>query len=124
MAKAPRGDKPPQDVDKSAPKSAGSPPGIPFTGADDPRRGRGPAPGAPNAGRPPNEWKAKMAKLADRWQQTLEAQKVLEDPEHEHFMAAGKFCAEQAHGAAAKRVTLEGDSEKPIAFDVVVRREA
>ena len=80
--------------------------------------------GGTQGGRPPDAWKAKMAALADRWQQTLEAQKVLEDPEHEHFMAAGKFCAEQAHGAAAKRVTLGGDSEKPIAFDVVVRREA
>lgn len=39
---------------KSAKKSANRR-GRPFTGADDPRRARGPKKGAPNAGRPPDE---------------------------------------------------------------------
>jgi len=44
---------------KSASKSA---PGVPFTGKGDPRSGRGPAKGAPNAGRPPDWLRAEMAR--------------------------------------------------------------
>lgn len=50
---------------KSVAKSKPVPP-APFKPGDDPRRGRGPAKGAPNAGRPPNEWKQSLRGLADR----------------------------------------------------------
>lgn len=39
-----------------------------------------------------------MAKLADRWAQAAEAQKILDTPEHPEWMAAGRFVAEQAYG--------------------------
>ena len=37
-----------------------------FREGPDPRRGRGPAPGAPNAGRPPNAFAARCREIADR----------------------------------------------------------
>lgn len=40
---------------KSAEKSAA--PGVPFQRGHDPRRGRGPRAGTPNAGRPRNDWR-------------------------------------------------------------------
>lgn len=49
-------------------------------------------------GRPPNAWKARMAKLADRWAQAAEAKRILDDPDHPEWMAAGRFAAEQAYG--------------------------
>lgn len=82
----------------------------------------GGTPGNKGGGRPPDAWKAKMAALADRWQQALEAERVLDDPAHEYFMAAGKFVAEQAHGQAAKRVEISGDGAQPL--EIVIRREA
>lgn len=52
---------------KSANKTARpGPPGKPFAKGGDPRQGRGPKPGAPNAGRTPDWFKAKMGELATR----------------------------------------------------------
>jgi hypothetical protein len=48
-------------IEKSAEKSA---PGRPFTGVGDPRNGRGPLPGAPNAGRPPSAVREAFRKAA------------------------------------------------------------
>lgn len=58
----------PSKVSKSAEKSANGKAvrGRPFTGADDPRSGRGPARGAANAGRPPAWFRAKMAELVTK----------------------------------------------------------
>lgn len=42
------------------------PPGLqPFKPGPDPRRGKGPAKGAPNAGRPPDKFRAAMAEIAE-----------------------------------------------------------
>jgi hypothetical protein len=50
-------------------KKTGRVPSTAFKPGPDPRRGRGPAPGAPNAGRPPSELRAAMRlALADRIQ--------------------------------------------------------
>ena len=62
-------------------------------------------------GRPPNEWKARMAKIADRWAKAVETQKVVDNPKHPHFMKAGQFAAEQAHGQASKNVDLTTGGE-------------
>lgn len=40
--------------------------GRPFTGADDPRRARGPKKGAANAGRPPDKFRELMRSIASR----------------------------------------------------------
>jgi hypothetical protein len=69
-------------------------------------RGRGPAKGAPNAGRPPDAFKAEMAALADRWRQAAKAKGILDDPEHPHWMNAGKFAHEMAHGRPNQAVDL------------------
>lgn len=37
-----------------------------FTGKEDPRNGKGPAPGAPNAGRPPSEFREAIRAACDR----------------------------------------------------------
>jgi len=86
---------------KSARKSAGRP----FTGADDPRRGRGPKRGAPNAGRPPTEhieWCQKV--LADP---AVEAavKSVLSDPEHRSFPILWKAVADRAYGRPVQPVS-------------------
>lgn len=75
----------------------------------------------PGSGRPPNAWKAKMEALADRWAQAAEAQRVLDDPTHPNWMAAGKFAAEMAHGKPAQ--TIKGDPDHPLKFEVVRERK-
>lgn len=47
-------------------KSAAPVPPAPFRPGPDARRGRGPRKGAPNAGRPPDQWKLALRALADR----------------------------------------------------------
>jgi hypothetical protein len=54
-----------KNVEKSGSKS-GRKPGTFVGGAADPRAGRGPKKGAPNAGRPPDEFKAMMRQLASK----------------------------------------------------------
>ena len=68
-------------------------------------------------GRPPDAWKAKMAKLADRWAQAAEAQRVLDDPDHPHWMRAGQFASEQAHGKPTQPIS--GDVDAPLVIRVV-----
>ena len=83
---------------KSAKKSAT---GKPFTGADDPRRGRGPKKGAPNAGRP--------RKAHVEWCQTVisdplveaAALAVLRDSKHPLFANLWGKVADRAYGRAA-----------------------
>ncbi len=66
----------------------------PFQKGHDPRRGRGPRKGTPNAGRPPDEFKAQMAALASREETVRALEAILSDPEHTHFIQALKFAAE------------------------------
>ena len=61
---------------KSAPKSA---PGRPFARGTDPRRGRGPSKGAPNAGRPPNALRALSREVFEAY--LIWAQKRVQDPD-------------------------------------------
>ena len=59
----------------------GKQPGT-FTGRDDPRNGRGPAKGAPNAGRPPDWFRAQMGELATRDETVAFLRDCLDDPEN------------------------------------------
>lgn len=70
-------------------------------------------------GRPPDAFKARMASLADRWAQAADAKKIVDDPDHPEWMAAGKFAAEQGYGRPAQTVELQGKG----LFEIVVRRE-
>lgn len=55
-----------------------------------------------------------MAAIADRWAQTIETAKVVEDATHPHFMKAGQFAAEQVHGRASQVVELQGNADAPL----------
>ena len=57
-------------------------------------------------GRPPDDWKAKCASLADRGAKAVAAAQVIENPDHPVFLGAWKFAAEQAHGKAQASVDL------------------
>lgn len=78
------------DVEKSAEKSATVSPlpaapspvvGKPFTGVDDPRNGKGPAPGAPNAGRPPNAVRATFREILKNEGATAAKEVLLGEPD-------------------------------------------
>ena len=108
--------------EKSTEKSTGGVTGKGFVPGDDPRRGRGPKPGAPNAGRPPNEWKEACMAMGSRKEILERAEEILGDTSHPSWLAVWKFVVEQGYGSAQRRVEVTGDS--PVNFAVVVRREA
>jgi len=63
--------------------------------------GRGPKPGAPNAGRPPNEWKAKLQAMASRDEVLAHVEAVLlQGPEHPFFKDALNYVTEHGYGRA------------------------
>ncbi len=74
------------------------------------------------AGRPKDAWKAKMRTLADRFAQQLEAKRILEDPDHPQWLAAGKFVAEQAYGKATEKLEVEADVQVTQTWEVAGRR--
>lgn len=102
-------------MEKTAKKSA--PRGRPFAKGSDPRQGRGPRKGAPNAGRPPIAYKGRMAALADRGALAAELEGVLDNPAHPHWLQAWKFVTEQAHGRAVQPIA--GDPLAPLTIRVV-----
>lgn len=50
-----------------------------------------------------------MAALADRWAVAAEIEKILDDPAHPLWMAAGKLVIEHAYGAPGRRVEVASD---------------
>lgn len=95
-----------------------------FKPGPDARRGRGPAKGAPNAGRPPNEWNAVIERLGDRWLVALEASAVVDDAEHPLFEKVGKWLVEQVRGKAKQQmdVTSNGESLTEILAAIAARQ--
>jgi len=86
---------------KSAPKSAGKPiVGVPFTGADDPRRGRGPKKGAPNAGRPRQDYLDWVGRAISNKKTEAAVRKILRDPDHPQFGTLYSKLAERKYGRA------------------------
>lgn len=108
---------------KSARKSARSK-GRPFTGKDDPRNGRGPAPGAPNAGRPPDKFKQEMQRMASR-DETLERLDQLTGKRRKGtagvtddlFLRAFKEVADRGYGKPAQPVEHTGPDGGAIQFE-------
>lgn len=66
--------------------------------ADPALRGRGPRPGAPNAGRPPDEFKAMCAGMASREATRRAVDRILGNENHPHFMAALRWATDRGYG--------------------------
>lgn len=97
--------------DMSGQKS-GKKPGT-FTGADDPRRARGPKPGAPNAGRPTDAFKALMRELANDEVAVANLRYILTTAgPHEDFLKALAHVTDRGYGKAQQHVdvTTSGQS--------------
>lgn len=70
-------------------------------------------------GRPPNAFKARMAQLADRAAQALEAARILDDPEHPLYLDAAKWAADRGYGKPEATQTLKGDADAPLVIRLV-----
>lgn len=85
-----------------------------------PGKGRGPKPGAPNAGRPRDEWKARLQAMAsmdevlDHVETTLRA-----GPEHPFFQRALDYVTDHGYGKAASSVDVTSGGE-PIKAQTIV----
>lgn len=107
--------------EKSAEKSA---PGKPFEKGGDPRQGRGPKKGAPNAGRPPSEFKAAMRGLAsrravmDRLRTLTGGSKKVSD---DVFLKAFKEVTDRGYGKAVQPLEHSGPDGEPIAVETADR---
>ena len=85
---------------KSARKTAIGKPFIPH----DPRSGRGPRRGAPNAGRPTDAFKALCRRIVSRGARALVANGVMDNPEHPAFMSALKWASEHGYGKPTQEI--------------------
>ena len=99
----------PANVDKSPEKSRRPLKGV---AVDASLRGRGPAKGAPNAGRPPNAWREKMEALRDRWLIAAEVERIVDDPDHPSWFQVGKFVHEATAGRPHQAVDVTSAGEK------------
>jgi hypothetical protein len=73
--------------------------------------GRGPAKGAPNAGRPPDWWKAQMRELRDRFLVAAQAAEVIDNPDHPQWAKVGTWAHEQLEGRARTSVDVTSKGE-------------
>ena len=65
----------------------------------------GPAKGAPNAGRPPDQWKAALRALADRQEVLDHIQRSLDaGPEHPFFPRALDYVTDHGYGRATQPI--------------------
>lgn len=93
---------------KSAAKSAS---GRPFTGEGDPRNGKGPKPGAPNAGRPPSvvrqlardAWVSRIAKL----------EKLIDNAKTDPRVVVAAM-AELRNGSGLNSTAVTGEDGRPL----------
>lgn len=86
----------------------------PFKPGPDPKRGRGPAKGAPNAGRPPDAFKALCQGIADQGAMALLAKRVLSNPKHPAFQFALKWATDHGYGKAMQPMELTGKDGAPL----------
>lgn len=112
----------PRDVEKSVGKSAGRRP-LAGAAADPRKRGRGPKKGAPNAGRPPDEFKAFMRALVSRAAVCEALASVVGDPRHPDFVKAFKMAAEFGYGRAAQPMEHAGPDGAAIPMALHITHE-
>lgn len=107
--------------ENSAAKSA---PGTPFVAGDDPRRGRGAAAGAPNAGRPSNAF-GEQCKGLQRDVVLPKCEAVLRDPEKgpkdADWQWATKWISKYGEKETAKRFEHGGLDGGPILLEQMLR---
>ena len=82
----------------TSPAKSRKPSGV---AADPALRGRGPAKGAPNAGRPRDEWKAWLRSLVDSSETRESVAAILRDPEHPAFARVLQWADERGYGKEA-----------------------
>ncbi len=99
---------------KSANKS---PPGVPFSGKDDPRNGRGPKKGAPNAGRPRNEFVEWCQQVVSDPKCKSQVEAILRDKKHPAFATMWRAVGERAHGKPVQPISGP-DGETPAVLTV------
>lgn len=92
-----------------------------FTGKGDPRNGRGPKPGAPNAGRPRDEWKAWLRSVVDSPESQRAIVQVISDPSHPAHAKVLQWAAERGYGKETESVEHSGRDGAPIAITVTRR---
>jgi hypothetical protein len=91
-------------VRDAAARPAPRKPGKPFTGKGDPRAGRGPRKGAPNAGRPP-EWFKQQLEAGLTREETVDAvHRVLGNENHPQFAAVLRWASERVYGKPVQPV--------------------
>lgn len=80
-----------------------------FKPGPNPRRGRGPAKGAPNAGRPPDQWKAHLRTLVDRAEVLAHIEASLQKgPGDEFFAKALDYATDHGYGRATQPIAHSG----------------
>lgn len=85
--------------------------------------GRGPAPGAPNAGRPPDEWKARLRAMASRDEVLTHVETVLlAGPDNPFFDRALQYVTDHGYGRAQQHVDLTSNGQTLEALIVASRR--
>ena len=120
---------------KKSGSKTGKRPGT-FTGKDDARNGRGPKPGAPNAGRPPSRVKAlalalveredlievlgkiAVAELGEKWLDK-EGEEVYGETKNTDRIAAIKLLLAYGDGLPTQRQELTGADGGPVETNVV-----
>jgi hypothetical protein len=74
-----------------------------FKPGNDPRRGRGPKKGAPNAGRPLDEWKAYLRSLVDSAASRDAIVAILTDPSHPAYARVLAWADERGWGKESQQ---------------------
>jgi hypothetical protein len=71
--------------------------------------GRGPKPGAPNAGRPPDEWRERLRSMASRDEVLAHVESVLlQGPEHPFFDRALQYVTDHGYGKPKQELAHSG----------------
>lgn len=92
---------------KSGQKRVTNPKGTPANLI--PGKGRGPAKGQPNAGRPPDEWRERLRAMASRDEVLNHVSEVLlAGPDHPYFDRALQYATDHGYGRPKQDIGLSG----------------
>src|SRR5688500_455232 len=93
---------------RGRPRGERTAPGRPFVAGADPRRGRGPAKGAPNAGRPPDEFKEMCRRLLADPRAERAVAEILCDKNHPAFATMWRAVSDRAYGRPTQPLEHSG----------------